>query len=206
MRTRTLLLCGAIGAPLFVTVLLVEGALRPHYDPVYHSGSQLSLGGRGWIQIASFVVTGLLMVAFAAGVRRALGSRAVALLVGVFGVGLIVAGIFPMDPMQGYPPGAPQGIPGETSWHHQVHDLAALPVFLGLPGACVVAAFRLTGWWRPYSVATGLAMLVLFVVYGLAWEQDAANAGLIQRVLIVTGWAWLTLLAVRLLRRSTAAR
>jgi hypothetical protein len=46
-------------------------------------------------------------------------------------------------------------------------------------------------------------VLVLFMVYGQMWTQDAAHAGLVQRILVVTGWTWLMLLAVRLLRRRT---
>ncbi|MEU6712284.1 DUF998 domain-containing protein [Nonomuraea sp. NPDC046802] len=200
--TGTLLVCGAAGAPLFVIVLLVEGALRAHYNPLYHSGSHLSLGDRGWIQATAFVVTGLLMIAYAVGVRRALRSLPTAVLIAVFGAGLVVSGLFPMDPMQGYPPGAPQGIPAGTSWRHAVHDVAALPVFLGLTAACLAAAVRLRGWWRAYSAVTGVAVLALFAGYGQAFASDAPNAGLIQRVLIVTGWTWLTLLAVHLIRRS----
>ncbi|MFB4263874.1 DUF998 domain-containing protein [Nonomuraea sp. GTA35] len=203
--TRTLLLCGAAGAPLFVIVLLAEGALRPGYDPVYHSGSQLSLGDRGWIQIASFIVTGLLMLPYAEGVRRALASRWTAVLIALFGVGLIGAGAFVMDPMQGYPPGAPPGVPAVTSLHNSAHDLASLLVFLALPLACLTAAFRLKGWWRAYSLVTALATVALFLAYGQAFAQDAPNAGLIQRVLIVTGWTWLTLLAVRLSRTAPTA-
>ncbi len=205
MTTRRLLFCGAAGAPLFVIVLLVEGALRPGYDPFYHSGSQLSLGERGWIQIANFVVSGLLITAFAAGVRRSLASWWAAVPIGLIGAGLIGAGVFVMDPMQGYPPGAPEGVVLTGSWHHTAHDLASLPVFFGLPVACVAVAIRLKGRWRLYSAVTAVATLVLFPVYGQAFTDDAANAGLLQRVLIVTGWTWLTLLAVHLIRREDTA-
>ncbi|MFC7107845.1 DUF998 domain-containing protein [Nonomuraea rubra] len=187
-------------------VLLAEGALRPHYNPVYHSGSQLSLGDRGWIQIANFVVSGLLMLPYAEGVRRALASRWTAVLIALVGVGLVGAGVFVMDPMQGYPPGAPPGIPAATSGHHSAHDLASLLVFLALPLACVTAAFRLKGWWRAYSLVTAVATVALFLAYGQAFTQDAPNAGLIQRVLIVTGWTWLTLLALRLSRTVPTSR
>jgi hypothetical protein len=30
--------------------------LRPGYDPIYHTGSELELGARGWIQRANFIV------------------------------------------------------------------------------------------------------------------------------------------------------
>jgi hypothetical protein len=42
--TDALLLTGLTAAVLFVVVLLVEGAVRPGYDPIYHTGSELELG------------------------------------------------------------------------------------------------------------------------------------------------------------------
>jgi hypothetical protein len=198
-RTSALLACGAVGAPLFVVVLLVEGALRPGYDPLYQPGSALSLGDRGWIQIASFLITGLLMVVFAIGVRAVLGTMA-GIALGVFGLSLIVSGVFPMDAMRGYPPGTPLGQPAELSLRHQVHDAAGLVVFLALAAACMVVARRLTGASRAYSLASGVAVLVLFVWFGASWSEDAAHSGVVQRILIVVGWTWITLLSLRLLR------
>src|SRR5688500_4826440 len=72
--TRRLLACGVVGPPLFLSVIISEGALRPHYDPVEQMSSALSLSDRGWIQITNFVVTGLSMIAFGVGLRRALCS------------------------------------------------------------------------------------------------------------------------------------
>lgn len=40
--TETLLIVGVAAAVVFVAVLLIEGALRPGYDPTYHTGSELS--------------------------------------------------------------------------------------------------------------------------------------------------------------------
>jgi len=201
--SRVLPACGVVGGLLFIAVFLVEGAIRQGYDPIYHPVSALSLGDRGWIQVASFLVTGSLMIGFAAGVRRALGSTVGALLIGAFGAAQIVSGVFPMDPMRGYPPGAPLGDPVETSWQHQAHDWGGVVVFFALPVACFVISRRLTGGWRAYTLLTGVAGLALFVWFGVAWEENAANAGLIQRAAIVVDWGWVVLLALHL-RRSTS--
>ena len=48
-------------------MVLVEGANRPGYDPLHHFGSELSLGSSGWMQVANFIGTGLLVLGFAAG-------------------------------------------------------------------------------------------------------------------------------------------
>ena len=65
--TQTLLIVG-VAAAMFVAILLIEGMLRPNYNPTYHMGSALSLGDRGWIQVVNFLQLGLGMFAFAVGV------------------------------------------------------------------------------------------------------------------------------------------
>lgn len=71
MKTRMLLLCGALGGPLFVVAFIIEGATRADYDPLRHPVSSLALGDSGWMQTTNFFVMGLLMLAYAVGLRRA---------------------------------------------------------------------------------------------------------------------------------------
>src|SRR5215467_7895699 len=109
--TEFLLLCGVIGPLLFIVVLLIEGATRPGYSAIQTQGSYLALSNQGWEQIANFIVCGSLIIAFAVGLRRIwpTGRASVwgPLLIGLFGLGLVVAGVFVADPGGGYPPGAP---------------------------------------------------------------------------------------------------
>jgi|SRR5947209_1344960 len=72
-ETTSLLLAGGVVAgPLFMGVSLVQAFTRPGFDLRRHAISMLSLGDMGWIQTSNFVATGLLVLALAAGVRRAL--------------------------------------------------------------------------------------------------------------------------------------
>src|SRR5437870_11526006 len=107
--TRFLIAGGVIGSPLFVIVLLIEGATRPGYSAWHNYVSSLSLSDQGWMQIANFLVCGLLSLCFAVGLHRVLrsgrGSIWGPLLLSLFGLGLIVAGLFVTDPSLGYPPG-----------------------------------------------------------------------------------------------------
>lgn len=201
MTTETPLLLGAGAAVVFVVVLLIEGALRPSYDPTYHTGSALSLGNRGWIQIVNFLLLGVGVVGFAVGVYRSLNSTVGAVLLAIFGLGMIAAGVFVMDPMRGYPPGAPTGTPVELTWHHQVHGVVGGPVaFLAIFGACLTLALRLDGVWRLYTVLTAVAGLGLTIRTALAWRKDAANTGLVQRALILVYLTWIVLLGTDLVR------
>ncbi len=114
MTTDVLLLAGVIAAVVFVSVLLVERTLRPGYNPIYHTGSELELGERGWIRKANFFVMGAGVIVFAVGVQRSLNTTSGAVLLALFGLGLIVAGMFAPDPVRavrdgaGRHPGHPQ--------------------------------------------------------------------------------------------------
>lgn len=196
--TDALLLTGLAAALLFVVILLVEGALRPGYDPIYHTGSELELGARGWIQRTNFIVMSAGMFAFAAGVQRSLDSTIGPLLLAVFGSGLIIAGVFPPDPVRGYPPGAPIDRAAELSRGARIHDVAGPVMFLALLGAGIALAGQLRGGWRLYTILTagiGFALTVWTVV---AYRKDAANTGLVQRGLIVVYWSWIGALAIHL--------
>jgi len=208
--TRGLLRCGVAAGPIFVAVFLVEGAVREGYCPLRHPVSALALGPRGWIQVANFTVAGTLFLAGAAGLRRAgdaAGSAAPAL-IGAAGAGLIAAAVFPTDPVSGYPPGAPDAL-DRPSRAGIAHNLAAVPVFLGLPAAAVCSGWRF--WWAGqhrfglYSAGSGVAMLGSMILAGAGFGQSprlVGLAGLLQRVSIITGFGWLTALSARVLRRE----
>src|SRR5215217_5981382 len=210
IKTKTLLACGAIAGPLFVFAFLIEGATRADYDPLRHPVSSLALGDQGWTQSANFLITGLLMLVFAIGLRRALrplgGPTWGPLLVGVYAIGLLGAGIFVADPMNGYPPGTPDKRL-IYSVHGVLHDLFSTLVFLGLPLACFVFgrwfAVRGKRRWTIYSAVTGVVLVSAFILSSAGFGQAEGLvevAGLFQRVTLIVGFGWLTLLAVHFLR------
>ncbi|TMR96217.1 DUF998 domain-containing protein [Nonomuraea basaltis] len=218
--TRRLLLCGAIAGPLFVVAFLIQGATRAHYDPLRHPVSSLALGEYGWVQTANFILTGVLTLAFAVGLRRALkasagrphstirGSLWGPILVGVWGAMLVGAGLFTTDPVSGYPPGTPDLLVEYSSLSAELHDLLSLPGFVAIPIACVVFAVRFARTrevgWVVYSAVSATGFVLADVLASMAFGQNpslVAYGGLVQRLAVTIGWAWLTLLAVRLLRR-----
>lgn len=196
--TETMLIVGGVSAMVFLAVLLIEGALRSGYDPTYHTGSELSLGDRGWIQIANFVQMGVGMLAFAAGVYRILNTAAGALLLAIFGLGMITSGVFVTEPIRGYPPGAATGTSEEPSWQHKIHEVSGPVAFLAIFGACLTLAGRLDGFWRLYTLFTAVVGLGLTMGTALAYQREAAKLGLIQRGLILVYWSWIVLLGMHL--------
>jgi hypothetical protein len=155
---------------------------------------------------------GLLLFAFALGLRRVLrGSRGGVwgpLLIGLAGIGLFGAGIFTTDPIYGYPPDAPL-ILAQYSVHGQLHNLFSALLFVGLPAACFVFCRRFATLgergWALYSILTGLAMLVTFVLAGMGFAQNPSLvnfAGVFQRLSIAIGLIWIALLAFQLMGKK----
>lgn len=202
ISTQLMLASGGVTAVVFLTVLLIEGARRPGYDPAYHTGSALSLGDRGWIQIANFLQLGMGMLAFAVGVRRTLDDTIGSTLLGIFGLGIAAAGAFVMDRMRGYPPGTPPGTPSKLSWHHRVHDASGPIAFFTIFGACLALARRLNRVWRLYTLATAAVGFLFTIGTAVAWQRDASKTGLIQRGLLFVYLGWIALLGTHLAKRS----
>ena len=98
-----------------------------------HPVSLLSLTDRGWIQVVSFLASGVLIILFAVGLRRVLmtgvGATWGPIAIGAAGLGLVIAGVFPPDPSFGYPQGAPPGIERASAAAY-VHVVGALLFFV----------------------------------------------------------------------------
>jgi hypothetical protein len=92
-------------------VSLPQAATREGFDLTRHP---LSNGSLGRLQIANFVLAGMLTIAGAAGLRRVLrgtpGGTWAPRLVRVTGVGMIAAGAFVMDAGDGFPPARRPGL------------------------------------------------------------------------------------------------
>jgi hypothetical protein len=202
--TRILLACGAVAGPLYLAVALAQGLTREGFDFSRHAVSLLSNGELGWIQITNFLVAGLLVIAGAAGMRRALGGSQGGTwgpyLLGLYGLGLIGAGIFPADPASGFPPGTPARA-SELSVHGLLHFTSGGIGFLGLVAACFVSARRFAalrqGGWAVYSATTGVVFLAAF--FGIASGSGQSGIILAFWIATVLAWIWITLLAIRVM-------
>lgn len=190
--TRSLLYCGAVGGPLFSLVVVAQELTRPGFDPKVNALSQLSTGEGGWLQIANFVVAGLLVTASAVGIRRTVrtgpGRTWLPILFGCYGVGLVWGGVFVTDPAFGYPAGTPAGAPETLSWHGILHGVAPAVIGIALIAACVIFARRYR--WQ-HRTAAAVVSWVVPVVYllssGLAFGLGDFRYLLAGGILI---WVW----------------
>ncbi|MFU8874889.1 DUF998 domain-containing protein [Micromonospora sp. SL4-19] len=205
---RALLMGGVLAGPLWVAVALVQALTRAGFDPRRHPVSVLSTGDLGWVQIASFVVAGLLCVGAALALRRiphpGLGPVSGPWLIGQYGVGLVLAGIFVADPLDGFPAGTPRG-PGAVSWHGVAHFGAGAVAFTALIAACLVAARRFARrgerGWATYSGVTG----GFFAAAWLALMAGGHPVAMVAfAVAVVAGWGWVSTTLRRALREAVA--
>jgi len=207
--TSVLLGCGGLAGPFYLVLGLGQAFTRPGFDITRDDLSVLSNGALGWIQIANFLISGVLVVAGAAGIRRALRLGPARtwgpLLIGIYGAGLIGAGFFTADPVAGFPPGTPASAV-TVSWHGLLHLVCAAAGFLALISACALFARRFA-WlgervWAAFSAATGAAFVAGFL--GLVFVQGGApgtsGGGAILGfwVALALVWSWLSALSVRL--------
>lgn len=195
--TKSLLGYGILAGPLFVTVSLAQAATRDGFDIREHAWSLLSNGSLGWIQITNFVLTGLMVIAFAAGLRRAVPSVWAPRLLAVFGASMIGAGIFRADPGAGFPAGTPETT--AISWHGMLHFMVGGIGFLCLSAACLIVGrwYATSGerGWAVFSRVTGIAFLAAFAGIASGSGTPAVVLSFVAAVILV--FTWLTLVAVR---------
>jgi hypothetical protein len=199
---------------VFLLVAFLLGAGRSRYDATRMPISLLAVGSDGWMQIANFLVCGVLLLAFAAGLHLVLegvGARWGPILFGLIGIGLIGAGPFPTDPGLGFPP-AGQAEPGPT-FHGHVHDVFSALVFAGFPAAAFVMASHFAAQHDDrWAVGTRLCAWVLTmgsVLVLVAFNQDGALgdvAGVIQRCWVTIAFAWLTVVSIHVLHGLPTTR
>lgn len=204
-----LMLCGVLSGPVYVGLAIAQMLFREGFDIRRHPVSLLCNGDWGWVQIANFLASGALVMAFALGLPRAFpgrrGSFLGPLLIGLYGLGVFGAGIFLADPALGFPPGAPPGSPAKITWQGGMHFLCAGIGFLTLIVGCLIFAARFAlrrDWgWAVFSAATGILFFAGFFAIASGSRQVWINIAFSLSVVLV--WLWISLLGLRFWRTLT---
>jgi hypothetical membrane protein len=207
VATRTPgLLAGIVAGPLFVATATAQILTRDGFDLARHPLSLLANGEHGWVQIANFIVAGLLSLAFAwALAPRLRGGRGeiwIPRLLALFGVGLVIGGVFPADPALGFPAGAPAGVPEQISIPGLIHAFAPPLAFLSLIGACLIMASRYARHSDPAAAVgtriVAVTCLVLTLPVGPLFSVRLFVA-------VIIGFAWIAVVATRALADSRSS-
>jgi hypothetical protein len=170
--------------------------------------SSLSLTVGGWVDAVSLVVNGLLLMGFGLAVLDGFtskGWRWGPLLLVLAGFGITVAGVFPTDPSQGYPPGTPAGPAVVTTLPGNIHALVGAPAtFGGFTASCAVFAWSFRHdpeWsaWSPYALVAAAAIVASFIGFVVS-AFHSGPAGLFERIAFTAAFLWIVALAIRELR------
>ncbi|WP_308283474.1 DUF998 domain-containing protein [Pseudonocardia nigra] len=196
-RTRLLLSGAVAGTAVFGVVSLAQAVTREGFDLTRYPLSSLSNGDLGWLQITNFVASGLLVLAGAVGLRRALrgtpGGTWAPRLVGVVGVGLALSGPFVLQGGGGFPVGDP-GVPGVTVGtigHLAVGTVA----FTALIAACFVLGRHYARTGAPRMAWASRAAGAVFL-FGDVYSSAGAPAGpLVLAVTFLTAMIWIAVVA-----------
>ena len=194
-----LALCGATGPLILVAMDLVAALTQPKYSFVHDSISALALTSMGWIQTTGFMLIGLLIEGFTAGlflnIKRRRGFGFGIALLAFFGFGMLVLGVFHINAV-----GAP------ATFDSRIHITAAYSVLGLFPVALALmfSSVKNDPRWHalfPYTViaaifALAIAVGRLFLPVGFSWF------GLYERVMVLNAISWVGVFAIGLLRLS----
>jgi MFS family permease len=195
---RRLLSAGGFAGIVFCGVAIFGILTRPGFDLQRHAVSSLSLGEGGWTMVAAFIASGVLTLLCAIGLSRVLkegrGRRALPILIGLYGFGLVIAGVFPAPACCGFPAGTPEDLLPVMTPGAIVHSIAFMVAFSSLIIACFIAALRLLGGSSLLSLLAGIFMPLL-VGLGIA---NAIAPGIAFFIAAIIGWVWLAALVMQL--------
>jgi hypothetical membrane protein len=198
----------AIAGPLAFTAAWVFSTIAtPGYDMRRDDISALAVVGapHPWITITGKLLLAASILALAVGLAITLAGRDRTFGVGLLitaGLAIAVAAIAREDCNTGLAACITRQRAGLVSWHHILHGLASVLLFLTILAAPIILArpLRADPHWRAlatYSVVTtltGLALLVAYVAAPHAWT------GLAQRVFVTVPVAWTAVLGIQLAR------
>jgi hypothetical protein len=185
-QTHRFLLAAGFGSLLFIVTYLILGALAPSYNSVRETISALEFTSLGVAQRINFFVFGLLLCAFAVGLRLELdhgrGARVIPLFQLLAGIGVIGDAFFIHDPL------------------HLVCDLIAFNSALLV---LFLSAWRFRHdlrWkgWEVYSIVTALLMMAFLTAFGFA-NHVGGPAGAMEKLATATRTLWSVLLTAKLL-------
>jgi hypothetical membrane protein len=202
--TRSLLGYGVLAGPFYLAVGVIQALVRDGFSFARHPLSVLAKGPGGWVQTANFALTGLMVIAAAVGFARVLGPKArlTSWFLGAYGAGMLVAALFPADPVDGFPVGTPLGPPTSMSTTGMVHFIVGTLGFTALGIACLVAARAMSRRGERslarYSIASGVGVLVAFFGGGALSSLPIGILGIWLAVIV--GWAWLVVMSRHLYR------
>lgn len=211
VSNKILLWCGVLAGPIYILESVFQILTRDGFDVTKHSWSVLSNGDMGWLHILNFLITGTFTILGAIGIGRLLkgstGSKWAPRLIMVYGIFLILSGIFKADPANGFPPGTPLGSPTTVSTSGILHLVFGMFGFIALISSCIIFSkyFRRVKNQplAQFSLITGVYFLIGFLslmMGGMFGTTGSAISILAFSLAVILSWSWYSLLSWSLLK------
>lgn len=185
---------------VFLVLLALLHLIEPEFDPSWRFMSEYALGSDGWVMMLGFFALALSCAALFAALRShisTLGGKFGLGILLVVAVAMVMAGLFPQDPVTAKP--------DELTTQGNLHALAAM---VGIPGfafAAVLISLSLVGhpaWasarrlllWTAHFY--WMALAAMFIYLGIAVPQAGGfgpdvYAGWFNRLVVLAQCAWL---------------
>ncbi|GAA2356045.1 hypothetical protein GCM10010404_05500 [Nonomuraea africana] len=171
-------------------------------DPLHTLISEYAFHPIGWLLPASLTLFAVGAAFIAEGLRRSGAGRGAASLVVVWGVCMLLLGLFPTDP------------PGfELSMSGAIHRYAGFVAFLVMPVAGLLLVRAKAHYARAMKALSGVAIAALVLVVlpylvrmaGIPVDNADIPAGLTQRLVVLSEVGLLLLLGLHLVRLPQAS-
>jgi hypothetical protein len=186
------------GVLYFFVVVLLLHLLSPEFDPRTRFISEYAHSPYGYLLTSAFFALGLGSICLVAallkmessqGVRRKAGLA----LLAVWSIGVIIDGIFPIDP--GVEPVTTAGT---------IHLMAAMIAFISLMVASLLLSlgFRQIDYFRKMSRSALVLVSLIFLSFIIGNIPDPATQGLTQRLFVLFCLGWLLFISLNV-RSST---
>ena len=203
MNARGILaLAGIVGPIILITMDLIAAFTQLNYSLVHQSISSLALTSMGWVQTICFMLMGLMIESFTAGlylnIKRRRGFGFGTALLAFFGFSMLVLGTFQT-----------RAVGSPATFSSRVHAVAADCVLGLFPIALVLmlTSIKNDKRWRRmfnFTVITGVIAVALAACYPFL-PEGFRFFGLYERLMVLNAITWLGTFAVILLILSFQA-
>lgn len=196
--TMFLALLAIVGIADFLLNIAALHFVRPDVNPVLEPMSNYAVGPYGFLLTAADIGGGLAALALVFGLYLGIAPRGRSyvglVLLGLYGVSVLLAGIFPID------------VGGEATTVGAIHNIVGNISFFGFPIAVILLSMGMgkDERWRSFrrpALAVSL-LVVLTVILTIAGSNLGIGFGVAQRIANVTALAWMLVVALHL--RSVA--
>ena len=195
------------GAVALLVIVALLHIVKPEMEPSWRFVSEYAIGRMGWLMTLGFLAWAASCAALSLAVRPVMTSakgRAGAWVLAIVSVALVVAGIFPQDPVT--------STPDQATTAGKMHALASMVGIPGIPLAAMLIAAglpadRANGGVRLAAHGTwiSLALMIGYLAYAVPRAGGfvpGVYAGWMNRLVVLAYLTWQLVLARRLSRSA----